>query len=186
MGQAEQSIQHVCGLAELKQVRDWEKRLVELMPHYKTLMSENLGTHCHEWSVEKSQCRSTNVCRSQQQATWHRDLHRRFSQNGPVWLGVRGQAGKCTRRQWSRQSHDLQSDHGGRSSHTCNTVAIRLAWSTDYTCHRSHRLNAPPANGGVWNRLPRLAPTAMHSLWLQSRVNLLSWAHRSQWEWTGR
>ena len=27
----------------------------------------------------KSQCRSTNACRSQQQATWHRDLHRRLS-----------------------------------------------------------------------------------------------------------
>ena len=48
MGQAEQSIQHVCGLAELKQVRDWEKRPVEFKPYFKTLLSENLGTHCRE------------------------------------------------------------------------------------------------------------------------------------------
>ena len=64
MGQAEQSIQHVCGLAELKQVKDWEKRPVEFKPCYKTLLSENLGTHCREWPAGKA-----NACRSQQQAT---------------------------------------------------------------------------------------------------------------------
>ena len=41
MGQAEQSIQHVCSLAELKQVRDWgKKRSVEFKPYYKTAVSE--------------------------------------------------------------------------------------------------------------------------------------------------
>ena len=69
MGQAEQSIQRVCSLTELKQVRDWEKRPVEFKPYYKTLLSENLGTHCREWPAGKNQCRSTNACRSQQQAT---------------------------------------------------------------------------------------------------------------------
>ena len=54
MGQSEQSIQHVCGLADLKQVRDWEKRPVEFKPYYKTLLSENLGTHYREWPVEKT------------------------------------------------------------------------------------------------------------------------------------
>ena len=34
MGQAEQSIQLVCSLTELKQVRDWEKRPVEFKPYY--------------------------------------------------------------------------------------------------------------------------------------------------------
>ena len=53
MGQAEQSIQHVCSLTELKQVRDWEKRPVEFKPYYKTLLSENLGTHCREWPAGK-------------------------------------------------------------------------------------------------------------------------------------
>ena len=38
MAQAEQSIQHVYSLAELKQVIDWEKRPVELKPYYKTLL----------------------------------------------------------------------------------------------------------------------------------------------------
>ena len=49
MGQVEQSIQHVCSLTELKQVRDWEKRPVEFKPYCKSLLSENLGTHCCEW-----------------------------------------------------------------------------------------------------------------------------------------
>ena len=49
MGQAEQSIQRVCSLTELKQVRDWENHPAEFKPYYKTLLSENLGTHCREW-----------------------------------------------------------------------------------------------------------------------------------------
>ena len=54
MGQAEQSIQRVCSLTELKQVRDWEKRPVEFKSYYKTLLSENLGTHCREWPARKT------------------------------------------------------------------------------------------------------------------------------------
>ena len=38
----------MCGLAELKQVRNWEKRPAEFKPYYKTLLSEKLGTHCRE------------------------------------------------------------------------------------------------------------------------------------------
>ena len=54
MGQAEQSIQLVCSLAEFKQVREWEKRPVEFKPYYKILLSENLGTHCREWPAGKA------------------------------------------------------------------------------------------------------------------------------------
>ena len=53
MGQADHSIQHVCSLAELNQVRDWEKRPVEFKAYYKTLLSENLGKHCREWPAGK-------------------------------------------------------------------------------------------------------------------------------------
>ena len=38
MGQAEQSIQHVCDLTELKQVRDREKYPAEFIPFYETLL----------------------------------------------------------------------------------------------------------------------------------------------------
>ena len=54
MSQSEQSIQHVCRLEEPKKVTDWGKRRVEFKPYYKTLLSENLGTHCREWSAEKA------------------------------------------------------------------------------------------------------------------------------------
>ena len=54
MGQAEQEIQHLRGLAEIKQERDWVKRSVEFKPYYKTLLSENLGTHCREWQAGKA------------------------------------------------------------------------------------------------------------------------------------
>ena len=54
MGQAEQSVQHVCSLTELKQVKDWEKHPVEFKPYYKTLLSVNLGMHCREWPAGKT------------------------------------------------------------------------------------------------------------------------------------
>ena len=53
------------------------------------------------------------------------------------WQFTFKQGGRTTQRQWCPESHDLQSDHGGRSSHTCNTVASLPMWRTDYTCHHS-------------------------------------------------
>ena len=96
----------------------------------------------------KSQ-QSISACRIQQQATWHRDLRGRLSYKGPVWFGVHSQAGwkDCARRQWSPQSHNLQSDRRSRMSRTCNTVASLPAWRTDCTCHHSHRLNEAPTKG---------------------------------------
>ena len=43
----------MCSLAEFKQVSDWEKLPVELKLYYKTLLSENLGTHCRKWPAGK-------------------------------------------------------------------------------------------------------------------------------------
>ena len=63
MGQAEQSIQHVCGPAELKQVRDCnthkkqnQKTTVQLSssPTTRLCLSDNLGTHCQEWPAGKA------------------------------------------------------------------------------------------------------------------------------------
>ena len=62
-GQIEKSIQQVCGLSELRQVRDWEKCPAEFKPYYETLLQENLGEHCREWPPEKkNQCRSADAC----------------------------------------------------------------------------------------------------------------------------
>ena len=44
----------MCGLTELKQVKDWGKRPVEFKPYNETLLSENLGTRCREWPVGKA------------------------------------------------------------------------------------------------------------------------------------
>ena len=120
MGQAEQSVQHVCRLAELKQVRDWGKRPVEFKPNYKTLLSENVGTHCREWPAGKANAEVQMLVEANSKP---HDIM--IYTDGSMWLEVHGQAGwkDCTRRQWSPQSHDLQADHGGRSSHTCNAVA---------------------------------------------------------------
>ena len=52
--------------------------------------------------------------------------------------------------------------------------------------HHSHRLNEPPAEGGVWNGLPWLAHSHAQSSATKTTVDLLSWARRSQWEWTSR
>ena len=46
---------------KLKQVRDWEKHPVEFKPHYKTLLSESLGTHCREWPAEKKEKKENNA-----------------------------------------------------------------------------------------------------------------------------
>ena len=113
----------------------------------------------------KNKCRNTNACRRQQQITWHHDLQGKLCCKGLVWLGVHSQPGwkDSTWRQWSN-SHDFQSNSGGRSNHIWKTVAILPVWCTDYTCHHSHRLSEPPAKGRIWNGLPQLAHNHSHSL----------------------
>ena len=54
MGQAEQSIQYVCGLTELKQERLGKTSNTEFKPYYETLLSKNLGSHCREWPAGKT------------------------------------------------------------------------------------------------------------------------------------
>ena len=60
MGKAEQSIQHVCGLAELMQVRDWEKRSVEVKLCYKTQRTKarTAVNSQPEKPMQKSKCLS--------------------------------------------------------------------------------------------------------------------------------
>ena len=54
MGQVQQSIQHVCGLTEPKQVRDWKKKLPnEFKPYNETMPPGNQGTYWHELPAGK-------------------------------------------------------------------------------------------------------------------------------------
>ena len=89
--------------------RGWERGGLCDMYIYRPDPQRSALSPCLWMASWRNQCRSTNACRSQQQATWHRDLHRRLSHKGPVWLGVHSQAGwkDCARRQWSPRSHDL-------------------------------------------------------------------------------
>ena len=45
---------YMCGLTQLKQIRDWEEHPVEFKPYYETLLPENLVTHCREWPARKA------------------------------------------------------------------------------------------------------------------------------------
>ena len=145
MGQAEQSIQHMCGLVELKQVRDWEKRPVEFKPYYKTLLPEYLGTHCREWPASDGNATNAEVHMlveanskpqdiviytdgsvTRDRSGWGQSSRALqgticdYQTNiGTVWRATLDQAGRkyCTLRQKSPESHDLQSDYGDRRCH---------------------------------------------------------------------
>ena len=52
-GQAEQSIEHVCDLTDLKQVREWGE--IQLSSNSASrLLPVNLGMHCREWPTRKA------------------------------------------------------------------------------------------------------------------------------------
>ena len=59
MGQAEDSILHVCHtlqvcqLTELKQTKEWERYPNRFRRLYETLLPENLGKYCREWPAGK-------------------------------------------------------------------------------------------------------------------------------------
>ena len=101
MGQAKQSIQHVCGFAELKQVGDWGKRPVEFKPYYKTLLSENLGTHCREWPAGKASAKVQMLVEANSKPHDIVIFTNVSVTRGRSGWGVHGQAGwkNCTRRQ---------------------------------------------------------------------------------------
>ena len=84
---------------------------------------------------------NTNDCRSKQRAIWHRDLHGLLSHQWRSGGGGRGGGGGHSQAGWKDVlytktrcplTHDLQSDHGGRSCHTVDSLPT---WHTDYTCH---------------------------------------------------
>ena len=109
--QAEQSVQPAWNLTKRKQETGGRGRRGEgvgvrgggwgspndLRPCDETAV-RNVGTLCHEWSAKNKKnpkqttttnkkgkrCRNTYTHRSQEQAKWHRDLHRLLSHLGPV------------------------------------------------------------------------------------------------------
>ena len=116
-------------------IRDLEKtpRSVQTRTRDSAARGPRHALHCLEWPAGKANA-EVRYLRSQQQATWYCHLHGRLSHYRPVWLGIHIQAmwKDCTRRRWCPQSDDLQSDHEGRSSHRCNSVASLPTWRTNY------------------------------------------------------
>ena len=55
MGEAEESIAHVCPLSELKQTKEWEQYPSSLDHLYQVILPENLGRHCREWPAGKTE-----------------------------------------------------------------------------------------------------------------------------------
>ena len=122
------------------------------------LLPENLGTHCRELPAEKARAEVLMLIQANSKP---RDIviytDGSVTRNRSGWGFTVKEGGRIVHEDWRLQSHDPQSYHGCKSSHTCNTVTSLPNWPkgrTDYTCHHSHRLNELPANGGVWNGLP--------------------------------
>ena len=53
MDGSSRTINPACVQSHRAQARDWEKRPADFKPYCKTLLSENLGTHCREWPARK-------------------------------------------------------------------------------------------------------------------------------------
>ena len=165
MGQAEQSIQHVCTLTELKQVRDWEKRPVEFKPYYKTLLSENLGTHCREWPARKNNA----------------DVQMLVEANSKPHDIVIYTDGSVTR---DRSGWEFTVKQGGRTVHedsgahrvTTSSLTMEVETVTHAIQWLASQRHAQITHAVI------LTDSMNQSSATKTSVDLLSWARRSQWE----
>ena len=76
---------------------------VEFKPFYRTLLSENLGTHCREWPAEKANAEVEMLIESNSKPhdiVICTDDSVARDRSGWGW-------NHCARRQWIPQSHDL-------------------------------------------------------------------------------
>ena len=63
---------------------------------------------------------------------------------------------------------------------------LRAKWLSDYTTNHSDKFYGAPAQGGVWDALPKLTHSRAQSPAANAVVDLLPWPCRSQREWTSR
>ena len=180
MDQAEQSIQHVCGLSEFKQVRDWEH--VQLSSSSTTRLCTAVKEHrlALPWMASwKSQCRSTNACRSQQQATWHRDLLGcSVTKDWSGWGFTVKQGGKTV-------YEDSGAHRVTTSSLTIEVEAVTQAiqWLASQCDEQITHAIILTDSCKRWSL--EWAHSHAQSWATKTSVDLLSWAIRGQWEWTG-
>ena len=75
MGQAEDSILQVSLLTELKQPKEWERYPNRFWRLYETLLPENLGKHCREWSAGKTQSEINLLIQENCKTARHHSVH---------------------------------------------------------------------------------------------------------------
>ena len=123
MGHAEQSIQ-LCvwsRRAQASKVLGKKKRPLDFKLYYKTMLSENLGTLWREWPAAGKA--NTQVQILVEANSKPRDIVIYIHKDWSGWGFTVKQGGRIVHEDSGAHSHDLQSDHAGRSSHTCNTLA---------------------------------------------------------------
>ena len=165
MDQAEQLIQHVCSLTELKQVRDWEKRPIEFKPYYKTLLSENLGTHCREWPAGANNAEVQMLVEAKSK---------------PHDIVIYAD-GSVTR---NRSGWEFTFKQGGRTVHEDSgahrVTTSSLTMEVEAVTHAIHWL-ASQRHAQITHAVI-LTDSMNQSSATKTSVDLLSWARRSQWE----
>ena len=153
----------MCSVAEFKQVRDWGKCPVEFKPYNKTLLSENLGTHCREWPAGKA---NTEVQMFVEANGKPHDLHRRLIHQSGLGFTVKQGGG------------NVHEDSGAHrvtiSSLTMEVEAVALAiqWLAS---QRDAQITHTIILTDSMNLLQKVESgmgcpdwcTAMHLLWLQ-------------------
>ena len=177
---------HVCSLTELKQVRDWEIRPVEFKPYNKTLLSENLGTHCREWPAEKTNVEVQMLVRANSKP---HDIV--IYTDGSVTRDRSGWG--FTVKQGGRTVHEDSGAHRvTNSSLTMEEEAVTHAiqWlASQPDAQITHAIILTDS----MNLLQKVESemgcpdwhTAMQFSATKTSGDLLSWACRSQWEWMG-
>ena len=107
-----------------KTVRDREKHPVEFKPYYKTLLSENLGTHCRERPAGIANAEILMLVEANRKP--HGIM---ICTDGSVtrdrsgWGFMVKQCGRTVYEDSGALTITSSSDHGRRSSHTCKTVS---------------------------------------------------------------
>ena len=104
--------------------KDCEKHPVEFKPYHKILLSVNLGAHCREWPAGKPNAEVQMLVEAnskpQDIVVYTEDS---VTRDRSGWGFTIRQGERTVNEDSGTHSRDFQSDHGGRSSHTCNTVA---------------------------------------------------------------
>ena len=98
MGQAEDSILHVCQLTELKQADVWDRYLNRFRRLHETLLQENLGKHCREWPAGKTVRDQASHSKNSKPSRPHR-VHWRLSHQRLVGVSFHCQA-RCDYHPW--------------------------------------------------------------------------------------